>query len=1145
MDCYYEVNLPELINRIEETGDISLFKYYYLFFRLEAFPQVPLGSSFLDRVREESAAYAQKIGKDLQENVYKAMKVLAEGFFAEQSNSLSQSMEDIKKVQDNSLRLLYRLLFIFYAESRKLLNTDNKNYREMSLRKLKEEISVKVDQGEKQLAVKSTYWEWLKDLFRLINDGSESFGYPKDEFYIPAYNGGLFDPTKNHFLSEKKIGNLYLAEAIDLLARSPSETGLVFVDYSSLGIRHLGSIYEGILEYKLHRAEEPMVAAKKKGKEVWLPRDVATGGKFADSVEAGHLYLVTDKGERKNTGSFYTPEYIVKHLVKKTLGPLIDPMMEEAMWSEDLRKDLLKKLLSIKVLDLSMGSGHFLVEATDYIAREIIHAKEIARQEELESDEVAENDIHWARREVVRNCIYGVDLNPMAVELAKLSLWLTTVAANKPLSYLDHHLRCGNSLIGAELDKLIVLPGGVAEQTSLWSYGLKSHTEGLLKRYSLMAALPDDNLQMVKWKEDQFRQIKESELSRRLNELSNVWLSTFFGNIVSDNDYYELQNHLSPEKFPDWAGLREKEWFTRAQALAREKQFFHWELEFPEAFQGEGRGFDVVIGNPPYFSMERVTYLQPVFEKLHSEIYAGKLDISSYFIKKGLDLIKEHGFVGYITARYFLEAIHGRKLRDFCSKNANIRQIVDFGNFQVFDANVLTIILLLEKISVKSIHNNVEILKYDEITQEISLVQPYKGFDKFLMPLSNFTENPWFINESSRDIFINKIKSVSYSLVEICRIGKGMESGLNEAFVVTKDTVEKWNLEPDLIKNHVQGKDLTRYSINHRDLYLIYNENTDNLTKFPFAEAYLTQFKDKLELRKNFILGNCKWYTYGSPLNTDVYEQANEKLIVPYMATHARFGYDSCKDREKFFTLTDTTIIVLKANNNYSLKYILSILNSSLLNYIHQRTSKLKRDGYYEYFSKTMERLPIRRISFTTPAPERARLGAQLQQLYADGKHTDILAQVDACLPKDEAGNFVANQGHSDVVHDLLAFLAERMLEMNKQKQTEIKGFLGWLESYLGAKVDDLTPKTKLQSYYQHDYESFLAVLKKNRKKLAIDPARREPGEFLKVEFEGSLGKLGPLREKIERTDRLIDALVYELYGLTEEEIRIVEGKCM
>ena len=126
---------------------------------------------------------------------------------------------------------------------------------------------------------------------------------------------------------------------------------------------------------------------------------------------------------------------------------------------------------------------------------------------------------------------------------------------------------------------------------------------------------------------------------------------------------------------------------------------------------------------------------------------------------------------------------------------------------------------------------------------------------------------------------------------------------------------------------------------------------------------------------------------------------------------------------------------------------------------------------------------------------------------------------MDACQPKDGAGNFIAEQERSDVVHDLLAFLAERMLEMNKQKQQEIKGLLGWLEGYLGAKVEDLTPKTKLQSYYDHDYESFLAVLRKNRKKLAVDPSRREPAEALKAEFEGSLGKLLPLRERIRQTD--------------------------
>jgi hypothetical protein len=167
----------------------------------------------------------------------------------------------------------------------------------------------------------------------------------------------------------------------------------------------------------------------------------------------------------------------------------------------------------------------------------------------------------------------------------------------------------------------------------------------------------------------------------------------------------------------------------------------------------------------------------------------------------------------------------------------------------------------------------------------------------------------------------------------------------------------------------------------------------------------------------------------------------------------------------------------------------------------------------------------------------------ELQQLYAEGKCDEILAGVESCLPKDESGSFITEEEKSDVVHDLLAFLAERMLEMNKEKQKEIRGFLDWLEGYLGAKIEDLKPKTRILSYYESDYESLLAVLKKNKKKLAVDPSRREPAELLRAEFEESMNKLSPLMERIRRTDELIDAVVYKLYGLTDEEIGIVKGR--
>lgn len=153
----------------------------------------------------------------------------------------------------------------------------------------------------------------------------------------------------------------------------------------------------------------------------------------------------------------------------------------------------------------------------------------------------------------------------------------------------------------------------------------------------------------------------------------------------------------------------------------------------------------------------------------------------------------------------------------------------------------------------------------------------------------------------------------------------------------------------------------------------------------------------------------------------------------------------------------------------------------------------------------------------------------------------EILNMVNDCLPKDRNGNFILAKEKSDVVHDILAYLAEQMIEMNKKKQNETKGFLEWLEREIGAKVDELTNKTKIKNYHERNFNELIEALKKNIKKIKIGPGSREFQEKLKAEFDKSVAKLSPLKRKIELTDNLIDQIVYKLYGLTEEEIKIVE----
>jgi len=153
-----------------------------------------------------------------------------------------------------------------------------------------------------------------------------------------------------------------------------------------------------------------------------------------------------------------------------------------------------------------------------------------------------------------------------------------------------------------------------------------------------------------------------------------------------------------------------------------------------------------------------------------------------------------------------------------------------------------------------------------------------------------------------------------------------------------------------------------------------------------------------------------------------------------------------------------------------------------------------------------------------------------------------VLEVVDDCLPKDDAGELDAEGERSDVVHDLLAHLAEEMIRMNKEKQEEIRGFLAWLEDLIGAKVDDLTNKTKVSTYYEIEFSELLAILKKNKKKLACDPNRRTFSEDLRREYSASMEKLSPLLLRIGEVDRLIDRVVYKLYGLAEAEVAIVEA---
>lgn len=306
LDSYYEIDLPTLL----EQGGLEDFKYFYLFFRCDAFVEDQSGDCFPDDVYDESNTFAEALGGDLQDNIYEAIQVLAEGFI-DGNDNLDEA--DLNRIHDGSIIYIYRLIFVLYAESEgcELLPTDNDTYSEhYSLNQLKQEVAENLyDSQEHYLSWHTNLWDTLGELFDLINEGSESQDIDSDLLYVPAYNGGLFrtnpdekDSVEMKFLASHEVGDAYLPEVLDLLPRREAEngSGKVLVDYSSLDIRHLGSIYERLLEYQLNVADKPLTLDDGEYTSADEDDDVV--------VAEGDVYLTTDSGEWKANRSYYTLE---------------------------------------------------------------------------------------------------------------------------------------------------------------------------------------------------------------------------------------------------------------------------------------------------------------------------------------------------------------------------------------------------------------------------------------------------------------------------------------------------------------------------------------------------------------------------------------------------------------------------------------------------------------------------------------------------------------------------------------------------------------------------------------------------------------------------------------------------------------------
>lgn len=480
---YLEVAFTPLFDgdRIDEwTAFWGLFRY-------DAFvPDPTSGKCLLDRVLEESQRHAARIADDLRENIVLAVEALIQGVLDEPANAGLFDRYDphaLQELFEETLYFLYRLLFVLYAESRDLLPLGESlvyrdTYSVEQLRAMAEQPLHPDDQH------KTYYIESLRTLFAMLRSGFPTPDRPlaSPPFRIPPFNGQLFDPARTALLDRCRIGDDAMRAVIRELSLSRPKRRhdrRERYSYADLGVDQLGSIYEGLLVYEPAVVTKETVVAKVKGEERLLTRAQAEehGLPIVEGSERrpGSFVLRVWGGRRKGSGSYYTPQEITAFLVKEALEPLVEPIVQGCAERDGRGRPRRspEEILELKVCDPAMGSAAFLVQACRYLAEAYGRAQIAAGNDE--DGRISQEELARYKRRVAEKCLYGVDLNPMAVELAKVSLWLETLSGDRPLTFLDAHLRCGNALIGAPLrdesgalsvDRLLSIPDAALEEVS-------------------------------------------------------------------------------------------------------------------------------------------------------------------------------------------------------------------------------------------------------------------------------------------------------------------------------------------------------------------------------------------------------------------------------------------------------------------------------------------------------------------------------------------------------------------------------------------------------------------------------------------------------------------------------------------------------
>ena len=603
--------------------------------------------SFLEVAASSSARHGVQVCNALGKGVLEAIALIF-GALA------PRSAAEPRTLFEHSLTVLYRVLFLLFAEARGLVPMWHPIYRE---RYTIDAIVATLMAGRRYRGI----WDAILAISRLAHGGCRA-----GELRVTAFNGRLFSPAHSFQFDRQKIDDETMSKAVLAVGATPTATdGRRRISYGDLDVEQLGAVYERVLEY------EP--------------------------VRAGTIALTPERDTRQSTGTFYTPRTVTAVLVRSTLEPLV-------------RNRTGDEILQLRLVDPAMGSGAFLVAACRYLAAQA--EEKFVQEGRWHPGDITAAERAALRREIAQRCLFGVDVNPMAVQLARLSLWLATLASDKPLTFLDHHLVAGDSLIGASVEDVrrqpTRAPGRQRRPTSLPLFAGADPTaalENAVRTRLQLTDQPDDSPAVVAEKTKTLAALHAPQSPLGCwSRMLDLWCAGWFwdsGPLPSTAVFGELCNRLLHRRvtLPDRLIDR---FLDRSATLAAYHRFFHWSLAFPEVFCDErgdplqAPGFDAVIGNPPWDMLRGDSGEADVRadRKVHARRFAdfvreagvysveNRAHLNRYqlFVERALQLTRRGGRIGLVLPSGIVTDSGAAPLRRHLFDHADVDSVTGLNN---------------------------------------------------------------------------------------------------------------------------------------------------------------------------------------------------------------------------------------------------------------------------------------------------------------------------------------------------------------------------------------------------------------------------------------------------------------------------------